>query len=100
MDLNSYIVDDAGYLISTATSAKVLADSFLEAVEPLVSGGQSEADIFGEVRTAQEQRASVAARLRTLAEVALKLAAELESQQRNESDSQDIGYDAAHSIKE
>ena len=99
MDLNSYIVDHAGYCIASKTRANGLLEIMTNSViAPLVSGGDVGKDIFGEVHTAQDQRADIARALRTLAELAERLAIEMDTPQRDERESDAIGFDAAHSV--
>jgi hypothetical protein len=99
-DINSYIVDHGGYVVSTLTRARALAEMLQNVVTCLDSAdlGAARVDIFGEARTPEEDRANVALTLERAAKVALSLAADLRAPQVDERTSEKIGYDADHSI--
>jgi len=100
-DLNSYIVDDAGYCISTATYAASIAEVAQSVVNGLSApeATEDEEDVFGELLTVNQQREQIALRLERMAQTATKLAAMLRSPQVDERNSEKIGYDAAHSVR-
>jgi hypothetical protein len=100
-DINSYIVDHGGYVVSTLTRARALAEMLQNVVTCLDSADLDAAprvDIFGEARTPEKDRANVALTLELAAKVALSLAADLRAPQVDERTSDKIGYDADHSI--
>lgn len=83
------VVDEGGYLIDTATLLRCEADSLLSLTDETVF-----AEFFG----ADEGRAQKAAKLRAIIARLERIADQLDAPQIDESDSQNIGYDAAHSV--
>ena len=99
-DLNSYIVDSAGYVIDTTTRVKCLADD-ANAVLVLLAPTSADDDaqlrnIFGEPDAIT--REYVAERLEQIAATAARIAHELRAPQVDERESDRVGFDAAHSL--
>ena len=99
-DINSYIVDQGGYVVSTLTRAQALLDMLQSVVTRLDSSDLDAAieNIFGEPVNAQQDRENIALSLDRAAQVALALSADLRAPQIDERSSNKIGFDADHSI--
>ena len=99
-DINSYIVDQGGYAVSTLDYAKALVKSMESVVTRLDSADLDAAleNIFGEPSNAQQERENIAISLERAAKAALDLAAMLRAPQVDERNSDKVGFDAAHSI--
>lgn len=98
-DINSYVVDQGGYVVSTLTRAQALVGMLQSVVTRLDSADLDAAleNIFGEPSNAQQDRENIALSLDRAAQVALALAADLRAPQIDERNSNKIGFDAAHS---
>jgi hypothetical protein len=99
-DINSYIVDQGGYVVSTLTRAKSLAEILQSVVTRLDSADLNAAleNIFGESGNPTQDRENIALTLERAAQVALALAADLRAPKVDERSSDMIGFDADHSI--
>lgn len=99
-DINSYIVDQGGYVVSTLTRAKALVEMLQSVVTRLDSADLDAAleNIFGEPSDAQQDRENIALSLDRASQVALALAADLRAPQVDERSSNKVGFDADHSI--
>lgn len=94
VDWANYVVDEAGYDISTYTSLSAEASTLMAHA----SSTPEVEDIFGDVPTVAGERAEVARMLRGMALRLQALAATLDGPVVDERDSSKIGFDAAHSI--
>lgn len=99
-DINSYIVDEGGYVVSTLDRAKALVESLQSIVTRLDSADLETAlaNIFGEQNNAQQDRLNIALSLDRVVSSAQKLAVILRADKIDERESDMVGYDAAHSI--
>jgi hypothetical protein len=103
-DINSYIVDAAGYVISSHTRAKCLADVLCNVADDLDVNAENALpegfeEVFGSVANDPEtRRAMLATRPERAAEAAIALAAELRAPKIDERESNKVGWDAKHSV--
>lgn len=88
-------VDYAGYLITTGGELRGVANGLIE----LSSNEVGDTNIFGEALSEAKCRADYALALRRYAETLGNLALEMDAPLVDESGSDQIGFDAAHSIK-
>lgn len=92
-DWQNHIVDSAGYLMSTEDYIKGASSQLLEILE-LFDG----TDGLGNEQTIDQFRAQAACTMRGVSERLVKLAASLDAPRIDESNSDEIGWDAKHSI--
>lgn len=90
-------VDDAGYLVTTSDHIRGAADSLRKISDPSQVDAAMEELFLGDM-SVEQVRLEHARKLRHLSEIIASIAEELEHPQVDETGSDGVAYDAAHSV--